>query len=424
MNCRVKTLLLGLLLIAAISTSSQNVVAQNEELTSYPPLIYKTMSRLSKWTPSQAVTDQCKLTFSSPKLSPAICEAHYNLHFLDSFKSKLFFNFDISDGQKFKKQIFEIKPGLKIRGLLAIHENQKKPLVLFRMGIHGNIDEFLAERFLLKIIYEDLGMNVLALESLTSHGYLKLNDRVTVGGFEEGLHTFFILNQIKNNEFFWAKNITDVHLLGLSMGGQGTFLTTYLDEQNDHVIKSTQVFCPLINFDKTFQYHAKPGWFSVFFDIWNSLRLKELYKKNPDLDKINLWPEVLDQTPRFTPAAFDWLNKKEPKPILDLAYFTKRFPKIKFPQELTEHIETSKSLFQLNDFWSVYKNQKTPFKIYVTPNDPAVINYLNSEMIRSGQQKGDFTKTEIFDLKGVHCGLADQYQWPFLIEMVRRGFLF
>ena len=136
-----------------------------------------------------------------------------------------------------------------------------------------------------------------------------------------------------------------------------------------------------------------------------------------------IWSEFLDKTPRFTPAAFDWLNKKEPKPILDLAYFSTRFPKIIFPAEFIDHINASKSLFELNNFWPIYKNQITPFKIYVTPNDPAVINYLNTDMIRSGQQKGNFAKTEIIDLKGVHCGLASEYQWPFLVEMLRRGFL-
>ncbi len=425
MNCRVKTLISGLLLIAAILLSSQNIVAEVEDLTSYPPMIYKTMSRLSKWSPKMDVTDlteRCKLTFSSPRLSPKDCQADYKLNFLDDFKSKLFFKFDISDPNQFQKITFELKPGLKIRGMLASHQNQKKPLVIFRMGIHGNIDEFLAERYLLKLIYEDLGYHVLALESLTSHGFLKINDRVTIGGFEEGLHTFFILNQIVNNEFSWTKDITDIHLMGVSMAGAGLFLTTYLDEQFEHKIKSVQAFCPLINLQKTFEYHSRPGWFSAYFDLWNSRRLKALYDKNPALGEINLWPMIFDLKPRFTPAAFDWINKKEPKPILNLKTFQNHFPKIKFSPEIIAHIENSKSLYELNNFWPVFKNEKTPIQIYVTPNDPAVVNYLNTDLIQSRRQPGDFSKTKITELNGVHCALASEYQWPFLVEMIRRGF--
>lgn len=424
MNCRAKTLFSGLLLIAAILLLTQKSLSQSEELTSYPSIIYKTMTRLSKWAPNPDVTDKCKLTFSSPELTPAQCEANYNLSFLDNFKSKLFFDFDLSDAKKFQKVTFELKPNLKIRGLLALqNNNQKKPLVIFRMGIHGNIDEFLAERFLMKLIYKDLKYNVLVLESLTSHGFLKLNDRVTVGGFEEGLHTFYILNQITNGEFSWAKDITDIHLIGVSMSGAGVFLTTYLDEQNQHKIKSVQTFCPLINLQKTFEYHSKSGLSSAFGDLWNQQRLNALSAKNTDLEKISLWPMIFDLKPRFTPSAFDWLSKKEPKPLLDLQTIQKKFPKIKWPADFVAHIENSKSLYQLNDFWPIFKNQKTPIKIYVTPNDPAVINSLNTDRIRSGQQAGDFSKTKIIDLKGLHCALAAEYQWPFLVEMLRRGFL-
>jgi len=422
MNCRAKTQFLSLLLIAAILLQSSKLKAMDQDLTSYPSVIYNAMTRLSRWAPSPDVTDACKLTFSSPQFLPQTCEAHYNLNFLDSLKSKLAFDFDLTNSNQFQKIIFELKPGLNIRGMLALHKGQKKPLVIFRMGIHGNIDEFLAERFLMKLIYEDLGFHVLVLESLTSHGFLKMNDRVTVGGFEEGLHTFFILNQITSGEFSWAKDITDIHLMGVSMSGAGLFLATYLDEQNEHKIKSVQAFCPLINLQKTFLQHSKPSLFALVFDLWNSLRLRALYDKNPELQKISLWPIFFDLKPRFTPAAFDWLSQKEPKPLLDIKTFQNNFPKIKFPAEFVSHIEKSKSLYQLNDFWPIFKNQKTPIQIYETPNDPAVMNFLNTDMIESGQQAGNFSKTKITKLKGVHCALAAEYQWPFLVEIVKRGF--
>lgn len=422
MNCRVKTLILNLLLIAAILILKPIAKANSSNLTSYPPIIYNAMTRLSKWSPSLAVTDECKLTFSSEKLDSKKCHADYNLNFLDSFKSKLFFDFDLTDSTQFKKIIFELKPGLKIRGMFALHDGQKKPLVIFRMGVHGNIDEFLAERYLFKLIYQDLGYHVLVLESLTSHGYLTSNDRITVGGFEEGLHTFFILNQITNREFKWTNLVTDIHLVGVSLSGSGIFLTTYLDEQYGHKIKSVQTFCPLINFQKTFEYHSRPGLFSAYFDLWNSFRLKSLYSKNPDLEKISLWPMLFDLTPRFTSAAFDWVNHKESKPLLDLQTFKNKFPQIHFPDELISHIENSKSLYDLNNFWPIFKNKKTPIQIYYTPNDPAVINSLNTDLILSGKQPGDFSKTKITELNGVHCALAAEYQWPFLVEMLKRGF--
>jgi hypothetical protein len=408
-------------LFAAIFCQPKVSWANEESLSSYPPVIYNIMAGISKWAPSPGVTANCKLTFSSKQLIPENCLADYKLGLLDRFKSNLLFDYDISDHSKFQKIIIEPKSGLKIRGLLALHKGQKKPLVIFRMGIHGNIDEFLAERFLFKLIHQDLGYHVLVLESLTSHGFLKLNDLITVGGFEEGLHTFYVIQKILSHQFNWADDVTEIHLAGVSMSGSGLFLAAYLDEQNQHKIKSVQAFCPLINLQKTFEYHSRPGWFSVFFDLWNSRRLKLLYKKNPELDKISLWPELFDQKPRFTPAAFAWLNQKSAQPLLDLKTFKTQFPEIKFPADFVKHIENSKTLYELNNFWPVFKNQKTPIQVYYTPNDPAVVNFLNTDLILSGKQPGDFTKTKFTELQGVHCALASEYQWPFLVEMVRRG---
>ena len=50
------------------------------------------------------------------------------------------------------------------------------------------------------------------------------------------------------------------------------------------------------------------------------------------------------------------------------------------------------------------------------------MNKLNSELIREHKQPGVFNKVTFTDLKGLHCALAAEYQWPFLVELVRRGF--
>ena len=57
----------------------------------------------------------------------------------------------------------------------------------------------------------------------------------------------------------------------------------------------------------------------------------------------------------------------------------------------------------------------------VTPNDVMAINDLNSNLIRNGQQPGTFKQVSFVDVEGFHCGLAQEYQWPFLVELVRRG---
>lgn len=382
--------------------------------------------------PSLVVSDECKLSFSSPELMPAKCESQYNLNFWETFLSRIYVEFDVTDQTKFNRVQFEPQPGLKIRALLGLQtENgqvQKKPLVIVRMGIHGNIDELLAERFLARIAYVDLGYHLLVIESLTSHGNLTLNKDFSIGGIEEGLHTFYVLNMIKHDRVDWAKHVSHLYLMGISLSGPGVFVTNYLDEHSllkgkpkKPDLMAIEMFCPLVNFEETYKEHTKPGIFAATADFWNRFRLASLRLRDRNLEDIPWYYTLFDLTPRFMPQALEELNLKRGQPIFNLDNF-KQFPDLQLPPEFVAHVKKSKTLYELNAFWSLYKNEKTPIHIYLTPNDPLVMNQLNSELIRTKKQPGIFNKVTFTDLKGVHCALAAEYQWPFLVEVVRRGF--
>lgn len=429
MKCRVKTqwlLAVGICFCVVphqIQAQSNNVTANDAEpviISSYPRWITSIMAGLSKWSPPTEVSEKCKLSFSSPELQPEKCKLNLDLSYFDQFRSKLFFNYDISDHKKF--QLFEdqLSPNVKIRGLLALQSDQKRPLVIFRMGIHGNRDEVLAERFYLKILY-DLGVHVLMLENLTSHSYLIQNKKISIGGLEEGLHTFFVINKLKNNEYPWSSLVADVHLIGLSLGSQGVFLTTMLDEQSQHYIKSAQVFCPLVNFQETFQYMQGPGFFNGFVDFWNWRRLISLHDRMPEFNSWSMMSLLFTRQPEFTPLAMKWLDQNVSEPVLNIEDFKMDFPKAKFSEDFRNHLKNSHSLFALNNFWPIYKNLKTPFQIVATPLDPLVNNAINSDRIRNKTQPGDFSKTTFVELQGIHCALAAEYEWPFLVEVVKRG---
>lgn len=411
-------IILILILFFNITLKAQVI---DESLSSYPPLILKIMDLFPRWQPDLSATEACKLSLTKENLDPDQCRASYKLNIFDSFRSKLFFKFDALGAFNFQKVDFQIQPDLKIRGLLGLHKNQKRPMVIFRMGIHGNRDELLAERYLVKILYEDLGLHVLVLESLTSHGFLVENKEVSVGGFEEGLHTYYILNQIEHHEFSWADQVTSLHLVGLSMGGEGVFLTTYLDEKTQHAIKSVVNFCPVVNLKKDFDRLNEPGIKNVFADFWNSRRLQEITKKDERLKNISLWPMLFDLKPRFANTVFSWLGERRISPLLSIDQFQKKFPEIKLPHEFNQHIQKSHNLFELNNFWNFYENLKTPFTIISTKNDRVVFNDINTDSIRTGQQPGHFDQVKYVDLQGFHCSLAEEYQWPFLVELIKRS---
>lgn len=430
MKCRVKTQVLLVFafcfcvvphqLQAQTSSHSAND-AEPEVISSYPPLILTMMSRLKKWSPPEKFSAECKLSFSSPQLQPDKCKLSLDLNYFQQFQSKLFFNYDISDRTRFHLFEDQLSPDVKIRGLLALHADKKRPLVIFRMGINGNRDEVLAERFFLKLLYQELGVHVLMLENLTSHSYLVQNQKISIGGLEEGLHTFFVLNKLKQGGYLWSKQVTDVHLVGLSLGSQGVFLTTMLDEQSQHFLKSSQVFCPLVNFQETFEYLQKPGLFNAFVDFWLWRRMLAVRSRMQDDSSWSMWRVLYALEPEFMPKAMVWMNDVVKEPVLSLADFERQFPQVKFSAEFKNHIDKSRSLSELNNFWPIFKNTKTPFQIVATPKDPLVNNAVNSDRIKNKTQPGNFLKTSFLELDGVHCALAAEYEWPLLVEVMRRG---
>lgn len=447
MNCRAKTLNVALLRLAVLivfsallspanalesQSASYSVIDTSPKLSVYPEWMFSRIMAIRGWSPSLSATDECKLSFSSPELQPARCEANYHLSHWQSVLSKLFVEFDLSDVRKFHRIQFEPQAGLKIRGLLGLQtlngRIQKKPMIIIRMGIYGNVDEVLAERLFARLSYQDLGYHILLIESLTSHGYLTLNKKYSLGGVEEGLHTFYILNLITHKKVDWAKNISDVYLMGQSLAGPGVFVANYLDEHSTIKgkkkaadIKAIELFCPLINLKETYHEHSKPGFFSAMSDIWTRTRLVSLRLSDKKLENIPWWKTIFDLKPRFAPEVLSDLNLKQGQPVFNLENFND-FKDLQLPKEFVDHVSKSKTLFELNEFWSFYKNEQTPIHIYVTPNDPFVMNKLNSELIREHKQPGIFNKVQFTDLKGMHCALAAEYQWPFLVELVRRGF--
>ncbi len=390
---------------------------QGEVLSSYPTFLQDLMRGIWGWKPEKQLKKSP--TTTAEKIIERIPESY-----LQEVMQNLAIDFDLSDPTHFRKVWFHLKPGLKVRGLFGIHDFQKKrPLVIIRMGIHGNVDEVLSERFLAGVVYEDLDANFLILESLTSYAFVSENNEISIGGIDEGLQTFLILNELANPQSPFAKLISQVHLLGLSMGGQGTFVTALLDQQNGRKIKSILNFCPLINLEKTFLAHSSSGLRPALIDLWNARRMNTLFDRYPkEIESSQWWKTLLDLKPRFTPVMLDILNQNRRQPLISVEEIESQVSGMKWPKGFAEHLNNSKTFYDLNNFWPLYQGVKTPISLIATPHDPLVINEFNSELIMSKKQPGDFTsvKYEIYD-RGIHCGFGPVYQWDYIVDIVKKG---
>ncbi|MFZ3230769.1 MAG: hypothetical protein WA160_11235 [Pseudobdellovibrio sp.] len=411
--------------------------------STYPLFMQTIYTRLLDWEPRvKSVTAQdeelCRLSFSSSSLKERVLElGQFQKEKADcvyrkdaasaSTVRKLFqalsVNFDVSDSTHFRKVIFQLpaKNGQAIfaRGLFGFHDDKKaRPLMILRLGVHGNIDELLAERFIAKAAYEDFDFNFLVLENLTSHGYLSQDNPITFAGIEEGLHTFYILKQLKEENAALSALITKIHLIGISLGGHGIFVTTTLDEKNNKYLSSASAYCPMINLKETMDSHSNEGAAEAGIDLWNHLRLAAIPNRILELNHTEWWKTAFDFQPRFMPAILDYLAARQFAPSIKLP------ENIKWPKGFKQHLENSKSFFELNNFWPYYENKITPFLIVTTPNDPLVPLDSNSNLIVQKKQPGVFSKTQILQLdRSIHCALPTEYQWSFVIDLMKAQWL-
>jgi hypothetical protein len=387
--------------------------AQGEVISSYFPLAINVGRWFYDWEPS-----------SEPKNTPNKVEldSAQNTSQLTLTLRHLFIHFDLSDTKHFRKVWIEPKKGLKFRGIFGIHDFVKKrPFVIIRMGIHGNVDEFTAERFLAKVVYENLDANFLMLENLTSHAFLSNNAEFSFGGIDEGLQTFFTLQEIQKNQL--NDIVSSYHLVGLSLGGHGVFVTTLLDQANGQKIKSVVDFCPVINLKETQDFHLAPSLSNLGADLWNMMRLQSLYKRQGlEQEFSGIWESLFDFKPRFVPAMMRVLNRDRKVPLLTVEDMNSFNKNMRWPKGFAEHLQNSASFDELNEFWSLYQGVKTPFTIYTTPNDLLVPNEVNSERIFTGRQAGDFTSLKYIRLeKGFHCGISSVYNWDYVVELMKQG---
>lgn len=387
--------------------------AQGEVISSYIPFFKELGQKVWGWDPEKELKNSTNSIYREPP--PA--------GFNELMKS-LFVEYDVSSTEHFRKVWFKPTSSVSFRGLFGIHDFKKlRPFIFLRLGIHGNVDELIAERFLLKIIYENLDANVLVIESLTSHAFLSKNDKISIGGVDEGIQTFLALNEISKSQF--NRLVKSVHIVSLSMGSHGTFVTSMLDQHNGHKIKTILNFCPLVNLKQTFDYHNNPesNLQNALIDLWNVRRLNEvfrIYERETTLKA--WWRTIFDLKPRFTPGLLELIDKERHQPLISVEEIENLVPNMQWPTGLREHFLNSKGVFDLNDFWKYYQNIETAITIYTTPNDPLVLNRLNSELIFTGKQPGDFKLLNFQRLdRGIHCGLAPVYTWDYIVGLVKSG---
>jgi hypothetical protein len=316
--------------------------------------------------------------------------------------------------------VFHLPNGIKLKGLLAMKTDAKKrPLVIFRTGLFSNTQEFYPERFLFLQLFEQSPFHVLVLESSSGSEFLKHNDSYSLGGFDEGLQNFFVAQKIQSASEPISKFISEVHMMGLSMGGHGALFAALLNQVNSSprqkpVLQSALAFCPLLNMQDTLDYHMSQGFTMDVMNYWASRRLTVLKDRIPGLK---------DET--FIPQFFDWIREHYKGPLIAE---NGQVPGVRLPPGIEKILNEKKRpedlFWRLNNFWPWYENVKTPVIIFSTRKDPIVSWFINSGRIEDHRMQFQDSNLKFFSFEnGYHCSLPVAYDWGALSTLFQTYFL-
>jgi predicted alpha/beta-fold hydrolase len=295
--------------------------------------------------------------------------------------------------------MFHLPGGVNVKGLLGLKsDGVKRPLVILRLGIFSNTLEFFPERFLFMQLFEQSPFNILVLESLSGSEFVEHNETFSIGGVEEGLQNFWIAKQLQNSNEPLSELIDSVHMVGVSLGGNGVFFAALLNQWNQKPISSFMAFCPLVNFAETFNFHRAHPWSMKIMNFWANARLPKLKVLYPGVSKENFLGDVFEKL------------KLEQRPL------PAEYSALSLPANFA-----GKSFLERLDFWSDWKNLQTPFLVLASKNDPIVPFQINSERLLNKKIDTGNSKLEVVSLpQGIHCSLPAAYKWNPMTSVLQK----
>lgn len=296
----------------------------------------------------------------------------------------------------FKYSFLNFPNRLKTRAFWGVRSEEKRDLIVIRPGVYANVDELIAERYLLFMLTELNDYHILVLENSTSGDHFVNNDNVIIGGPKEAFENLYLIEQIRKHPRL-SSLVAKIHLMGISLGANGVLLSSLINQKEKYkYFDKTVLFCPVVDLKASFQTQMQSGVKSFLLDLWSRRRFQDLDGK-AGFELAPFWPSLSSLTPRWVNSAWSWFEKN-----------------YKLQSEWQNYLPPE---FYSGDFTKDYQffNEQTrlPDNFYAvaTKTDPIVIPKGNYEKLAAKAHENTFFyKFE----EGFHCSMAYAYQWEFL----------
>lgn len=263
----------------------------------------------------------------------------------------------------------------RLRGYLFFKGGpEKKPLVILRPGVFSHLRSSIAERFLMMMLFEEGPFHLLLLPSNSGSDYIEDNHQIGFGDESEHSQTSEILDQLHDPQQPLNQYISRIHLVGMSLGNYGLFLTNANErKKHDSLLDRSLFLCPAIDLKSSFAQITNNQLHQLFLRLWFYLRLSSQQG-------------VL--VPPVEGSLFDFITTK-----------------------VNQNTNALLALLPHYDF--------THSLILWTQLDPVLPPEYNAKILVLLKTP----PTHLLELpRGLHCSLATTYQWP-IVSLTLRGYL-
>lgn len=321
-------------------------------------------------------------------------------NFLNSMKN-ISQVYDFKNNPFYQSVTLHFPGDIKTKAIFAFKDFEKRDLVILRPGIFASVEEIIAEKYLLMMLFEQSNFNLLVLENSTSPDHLFNNSKANLGGIKEGYENIFLASQLRKHPQF-SQMIAKIHLFGVSLGGNGVLFANLLNQQNNYqYFDKTVLFCPVVDLSTSFEEGGVASVKNYFMDLWASLRLNSAIDQRGKF-RFGFWQSLFNFQPRFVTSYYDLAEKEfvlEPE-------FYKNFTPLKYSGNFKQ---------DLNFFKEITSWPKELY-LFATKQDEIVnpaTNYQRLVDMTSGLQKFNFLFPQ-----GFHCSFPYAYNWDFISHML------
>jgi hypothetical protein len=306
--------------------------------------------------------------------------------------------------------VFSLPGNIKLKGLLGLKGDfKKRPMIVIRLGIFANVEEFMAERAWLMMLFEQAPFNILVLENMSGTDFVADNSRYAFGGYDEAIQNILVAQTLKDTNEPLNKLIESLHLFGVSLGGHGVLYASLLNDLNSPkgqpLYQSFMGMCPVVNIEENMKTVTTVKPFSLVVDLWSQKRLAGLVKKMPlveDHESFGFLPKMVSEVVRTYHGGLSYVSS------------------VKLP----EGVEDGPEFFRLNDFWKNYRNVQQPVLIFATHTDPFVPFAENAQLLQNKKLKVESSNISVVDFaEGIHCTLPIPYDWKTVSSILQSYFL-